>query len=948
MEKGRVVPMRLFATWEIDRACSSSVPRLCCIVLNRLTILRPFEQELSYLVIAGFKRTLRSNDVAVLPVNGIVDVDLDISFTLQVKHCSIDFDEKLELYPHFVKKQSNRLIVMLQRRKKYKNRPMLGYKTLAAGAINLTDILQNAVVRELTLYSDDPNCASKPAGKLYILSLSSQPLDQDDSKAKDQSGGDLSDDEEEDWTGNEEGGASDSEPIVDDPSVGNLSRLKHSPRFGSQQQQQQQHQQMPVRFALHQKNLKQKFIALLKKFKIPEEESSGVDFGKKPAQQELEALFEELESLTDSGAEQENDTVSLRSTPKPSLRPYFPSRETLPTLRDVGSDDSKDSVENVFTGNGTTDSHSMFHANCVVVVDVGQFASASADAEQKKQISSSLYYQSEISDGRKPSSARSIKSGSESSELRLKPVLHQNSAPLFDSPKLLRSVAASSSSAVLTSAASKQRQAAASASAVNIPSILEQIQCVFPADDESLPNSLFLISSTEIFHCSAVVLALQKHNMIHFVVKSKKDVKTLFFTLVNKIQRFSNKNASNPRMIQLCLIGADHFFSYCLEFYTEYFGQKPNDWLNYIRFYPVACQYCVLWRYLVTTDRTYSSLFGDGFWREVWEKANLSENDVNEVVRRLQLYLSSAKLMLPLTISEAMIHLKSENASSAFKQIFVPFVVNVRLASAEPLSAAVHLGDLPDLPSSSSGFSSAQVVSNNSSSLSGQASSVQNMSTNLINARAADVSSAGHSSPPGSPHNEPLVDRLSNLITTSGSSDAKELQIEYWAPPNVHSVPGPSSLVGSSGLKTTEGVATKKDSQCFATSTLAKYSLKTTFRSLTISKSPSDPLVCLIEPFISSPHTLSLQFVKEKRKDKMLQKLGMKNKDRAEVEQKSQSVDGISRLICSSRQNSRMNLFIDGVEWSDVKFFQISALWQTHVKYFPVGIFQAESSKELN
>ncbi|KRZ94889.1 Phosphofurin acidic cluster sorting protein 2 [Trichinella sp. T8] len=945
MEKGRVVPMRLFATWEIDRACSSSVPRLCCIVLNRLTILRPFEQELSYL---GFKRTLRSNDVAVLPVNGIVDVDLDISFTLQVKHCSIDFDEKLELYPHFVKKQSNRLIVMLQRRKKYKNRPMLGYKTLAAGAINLTDILQNAVVRELTLYSDDPNCASKPAGKLYILSLSSQPLDQDDSKAKDQSGGDLSDDEEEDWTGNEEGGASDSEPIVDDPSVGNLSRLKHSPRFGSQQQQQQQHQQMPVRFALHQKNLKQKFIALLKKFKIPEEESSGVDFGKKPAQQELEALFEELESLTDSGAEQENDTVSLRSTPKPSLRPYFPSRETLPTLRDVGSDDSKDSVENVFTGNGTTDSHSMFHVNYLVVVDVGQFASASADAEQKKQISSSLYYQSEISDIRKPSSARSIKSGSESSELRLKPVLHQNSAPLFDSPKLLRSVTASSSSAVLTSPASKQRQAAASASAVNIPSILEQIQCVFPADDESLPNSLFLISSTEIFHCSAVVLALQKHNMIHFVVKSKKDVKTLFFTLVNKIQRFSNKNASNPRMIQLCLIGADHFFSYCLEFYTEYFGQKPNDWLNYIRFYPVACQYCVLWRYLVTTDRTYSSLFGDGFWREVWEKANLSENDVNEVVRRLQLYLSSAKLMLPLTISEAMIHLKSENASSAFKQIFVPFVVNVRLASAEPLSAAVNSGDLPDLPSSSSGFSSAQVVSNNSSSLSGQVSSVQNMSTNLINARAADVSSAGHSSPPGSPHNEPLVDRLSNLITTSGSSDAKELQIEYWAPPNVHSVPGPSSLVGSSGLKITEGVATKKDSQCFATSTLAKYSLKTTFRSLTISKSPSDPLVCLIEPFISSPHTLSLQFVKEKRKDKMLQKLGMKNKDRAEVEQKSQSVDGISRLICSSRQNSRMNLFIDGVEWSDVKFFQISALWQTHVKYFPVGIFQAETSKELN
>jgi len=30
---------------------------------------------------------------------------------------------------------------------------------------------------------------------------------------------------------------------------------------------------------------------------------------------------------------------------------------------------------------------------------------------------------------------------------------------------------------------------------------------------------------------------------------------------------------------------------------------------------------------------------------------------------------------------------------------------------------------------------------------------------------------------------------------------------------------------------------------------------------------------------------------------------------------------------------------IDGVEWSGVKFFQLSAQWQTHVKHFPVLIF---------
>ena len=30
---------------------------------------------------------------------------------------------------------------------------------------------------------------------------------------------------------------------------------------------------------------------------------------------------------------------------------------------------------------------------------------------------------------------------------------------------------------------------------------------------------------------------------------------------------------------------------------------------------------------------------------------------------------------------------------------------------------------------------------------------------------------------------------------------------------------------------------------------------------------------------------------------------------------------------------------IDGVEWNDVKFFQLAAQWPTHVKYIPVGLY---------
>lgn len=32
-------------------------------------------------------------------------------------------------------------------------------------------------------------------------------------------------------------------------------------------------------------------------------------------------------------------------------------------------------------------------------------------------------------------------------------------------------------------------------------------------------------------------------------------------------------------------------------------------------------------------------------------------------------------------------------------------------------------------------------------------------------------------------------------------------------------------------------------------------------------------------------------------------------------------------------------VLIDGIEWNDVKFFQLAAQWSSHVKHFPVGIF---------
>lgn len=89
---------------------------------------------------------------------------------------------------------------MLQRRKKYKNRTILGFKTLAEGVINMSlviistkkiqtciyfkrtifiQVLQRPLDLELELLSD-PKDPKSLIGRVYIMCLNSQPVDHED------------------------------------------------------------------------------------------------------------------------------------------------------------------------------------------------------------------------------------------------------------------------------------------------------------------------------------------------------------------------------------------------------------------------------------------------------------------------------------------------------------------------------------------------------------------------------------------------------------------------------------------------------------------------------------------------------------------------------------------------------------------------------------------------
>ncbi|XP_041353402.1 phosphofurin acidic cluster sorting protein 2-like isoform X2 [Gigantopelta aegis] len=306
------VPMKLFASWEIEKTSPNCVPRLCTLTLTRLVVQKPLENDLTSITVAvkmqSSKRILRSNEILV-PPNGLVDTELELSFSLQ--------------YPHFIKRDGNRLQVMLQRRKKYKNRTILGFKTLAIGQVNMSHVLQRSVDKNLNLFSDLKEHTNLVA-HVTVLSLSSQPVDHEDNGNRKPGSSDIdrspdvdieSDEEDihdyndQDYSSNDE--MSDSEPMMLDDDGHTRPRKTSRGKV------------RPV--TSRQRNIKQKFIALLKKFKVSEDvldseaDHDLIDPDAAPA--DIDDLFDELDDLSDSGPEL--DTLSVMSTPKPRLRPFF-------------------------------------------------------------------------------------------------------------------------------------------------------------------------------------------------------------------------------------------------------------------------------------------------------------------------------------------------------------------------------------------------------------------------------------------------------------------------------------------------------------------------------------------------------------------------------------------------------------------------------------------------
>uniref|UniRef100_A0A4W5PN34 Phosphofurin acidic cluster sorting protein 1a n=1 Tax=Hucho hucho TaxID=62062 RepID=A0A4W5PN34_9TELE len=809
--------------------------RLFTVTLKKLVMLQELDRDLTSVVIAvklqGSKRILRSNEI-LLSSPGLTETDLQLTFSLQ--------------YPHFLKRDANRLQIMLQRRKRYKNRTILGYKTLALGLINMAEVMQHPSegARVLGLHTTVKDTAV-PVAEMRVYSLSSQPIDHEMSKAKmsDRSPDiDNYSEEDEESYSSEQDGSDDpahSQYLFDEED--DMRKKKHRHKLTSAA-------------SITRPNIKQKFVALLKRFKVSDE----VDFGLEHVSQEhirdveedLDELYDSLEMYNpnDSGPEME-ETDSVLSTPKPKLRPFFegmsqsssqtefgslnsrcslprdtlsPVREQPPSgkmkrTRSRNLDDSEtDTLE-------LTDPEMFLDTTPCITVSVPEQLPRTPMRELRSSKSES--HTSMLDGGHTPRQRR----GTPMKERRAlsKPLSERtNSSDSERSPELSHTPQ------------------------VPRKAVYDQLNQIF-SSDTALPDSLVLVNTSDWQgqYVSEVLLA-QKQPLV--CTCCGVEIQAVLTTLLTRIQKFCNCNSSTPPPVKVVVAGGQSYLGAILHFFVTQLANKTSDWLSLIRFLVVPLGCHPVAKHLASLDPRYSSVFLDNAWRDLFSRLEPPHSNGVDVAGRISQYISSVSVTHQLPIAEAMLTCKYKTYDEDSYQKFVPFV-GVTIVVFRTLSATL--------------------------------STARSLSRALS---------------PRSPN-------MSHGVDTIG------LTVDYW--------------VATCSERKKDGERCDKGS---------KNTLKSAFRSLQVSRLPGGGST-ENQP---QANTMAMTVVtKEKNKKVSTIFLGKKPKER-DVDSKSQVVEGITRLICSSKQQqTSLKVSVDGVEWTDVKFFQLAAQWPTHVKYLPVGLF---------
>ncbi|KAM4617905.1 phosphofurin acidic cluster sorting protein 1 [Discoglossus pictus] len=831
---GGPVRMNLYATWETDRGSAACVPRLFSLTLRKLVMFKELDKDLSSVVIAvklqGSKRILRSNEIA-LPGSGGSETELQLTFSLQ--------------YPHFLKRDANRLQIMLQRRKRYKNRTILGYKSLAAGVINMAEVLQfpseSGLVLSLHSHVKD---VSLPVAEINIHSLSSQPIDHEGPKAKlsDRSPDieNYSEDEDESFSSEQEGS--------DDPLHGQdffyeddeVRKVKKSRR------------KIPTSSAItRQPNIKQKFVALLKRFKVSEEVGFGLDHVSRDEirEEDLDDLYDSLEMFNPSDSCPElEESESVLSTPKPKLRPFFEGVSQSSSQTEIGSLNSK--------GSQGRDLSSPGDVSAEVKLSRGQEDSMEMESQDVcLDVSQDLDSLSESLSFPVPEKSKSVKSPN---------VTPQNRRSLNMKER-------QSSKALCERTQSTESERTPDVGQVPRKVLLDQLNQSL--SDPSLPETVIIVQTSD-WQGQFVSGLFQQQHKLCVCITCSSDVQCALTAILTRIQRHCHTAPGPPKPLKVVCVGGHTFLSFLLGAYVTNLAGRASDWLGYLRFLLVPLGSHPVCKYLSSLDTRYASLFFDASWRDLFSKSEAPATEPFDVIGRIMQYVGGASSSIQLPIAEAMLTCKHKLQEDDSYQKFIPFigVVKVGLVETSPPNTdaedSVPVGAGPPSTSPPSSFV---------------------------------LPRDGTATPPSSPSLG-----AAHQGNSGSTPDALGLQVDYW--------------LSCDRRREREGGG--------------KNTLRSIFRSVVVSRLPGPE---------TPPGTMSLSVVTTEPRNKKVPALFLtKRPKEKETDAKSQIIEGITRLICSARQQQTMlRVTVDGRLFGEVKFFQVASQWPTHVKHFPVGIFSS-------
>uniref|UniRef100_A0A4X2LG89 Phosphofurin acidic cluster sorting protein 2 n=1 Tax=Vombatus ursinus TaxID=29139 RepID=A0A4X2LG89_VOMUR len=807
--------------------------RLCSLTLKKLVVFKELEKELISVVIAvkmqGSKRILRSHEI-VLPPSGQVETDLALTFSLQ--------------YPHFLKREGNKLQIMLQRRKRYKNRTILGYKTLAVGSINMAEVMQHPTEggQVLSLCSSIKEVTAKVA-EIWIFSLSSQPIDHDDStmhsNQKIKSTDNYSEEEYESFSSEQEASddAVQGQDLDDDEyDVGKPKKQRRSI--------------VRTTSITRQQNFKQKVVALLRRFKVSDE---VLDSEQDPAEhvpeveEDLDLLYDtlDIENPSDSGPEMEDDD-SVLSTPKPKLRPYFEGLSHSSSQTEIGSIHSMRSHKEPSSPMEVPEKTRKHQGD--IVSDTLSYNLLPQEANQQEDSQETELSTLDVFIEKLPPSGKITKTESliiPSTRSEGKQTGRRGRSTSLKERQPVRPQNERANSL-------DNERSPDTRNHLQIPrkTVYDQLNHILISDDQ-LPENIILVNTSD-WQGQFLSDVLQKHTLPVVCTCSSADIQAAFSTIVSRIQRYCNCNSQPPNPVKIAVAGAQNYLSAVLRLFVEQLSHKTPDWLGYMRFLIIPLGSHPVAKYLGSVDHRYNNFFQDLAWRDLFSKleTHTAVQETPDIVSRITQYIAGANCSHQLPIAE------DDN-----KQLS---------------------GDSDDAaPSSSS----------------------------ILSSTPPSMSPATKEASP-TPPSSPSVTGSFSSPSQSAGVELMGLQVDYWI--------------------AAQPVEKKKDTEKKDPST-AKNTLKCTFRSLQVSRLPSSGET------IATP-TMSMTVV-TKEKNKKVMFLPKKTKDK-EIESKSQCIEGISRLICTAKhQQNMLRVLIDGVEWNDVKFFQLAAQWSSHVKHFPICIF---------